>query len=256
MSVRAVPFFLCLTVGCSSTSALITQAPRGGVEFISTERRDRLFIMIDPINGPAKEITEISRFGEKIPASVPPRVSGLYELPSVKLIYSLDGWSHLDRPRYGDIEMRFVAREIWNSPKDGTIQAAMPDNKPQWPPGIALYDTGKLVRYFAPNEFWKAYTELDCFNFSSTLSYPLDFRFDDAAMTWTIKTQPRGPGFLYGQPPWYSEKWVINAQTGEVVSFRAVDWLLWAAGTLAILSVGGVWFILRRRKRMASLTAN
>ena len=255
MILRTVLSYLFLTFGSSSTFAVITQPPKGGVAFLQTERGDRLFIMIDPVNGPAQEITEIRRPGGKIPAPVPPRVSGLYELPSVRLIYSLDGWSHLERPQYGDIEMRFVVREVWNLPMDGKIRAAMPNDAPQWPPGLALYDAGKLVRYFASDEIWKAYTGWECFEHSTT-SYPLAYRFNDAAMSWTIKTQPRGPGILFGQPKWYSEKWVIDAPTGEVISFRAVDWLLWATCALAVLLAAGIWFYLRRKKRTVPGTAS
>lgn len=255
MALRIVLSCLCLSFGCPSTFALITQPPKGGVEFVSTERRDRLFIMIDPVNGPAKEITEVPGSGGRIPAGVPPRVSGLYELPSVKLIYSLDGWSHLDRPRYGDLEMRFVIREVWNSPKNGIIQATKPNDEGQWPPGLALYDRGKLVRYFYAEEIWKAYTDIECFEVS-TISYPVDYDFDDAATSWTIRTQPRGPSFLFGQPPWYSEKWVFNARTGEVISFRAVDWLLWASSALVALLTAGIWFLVRRRMRMVRGASN
>jgi len=121
----------------------------------------RVLVLIDPALGPA---AQAKKFGEKIIPPYPVDHAGVYDYPSFELIQLLEGWSHLERPNIANPDMRFILRDVFDPPVSGKFQSAVRGKDPsQWPPGLALYDEGKLVRYFPSEDIFLKYMDLHCF---------------------------------------------------------------------------------------------
>lgn len=252
MFFRSVLF--CLSLLALPCRAVITTGPKEPYvcHFWEGLLEHRVLILIDPVLGPAPQIT---KFGKKISPPHPIDHAGVYEYPSFKLIYRLDGWSHFEEPCIGDQEMRFLLREVWDPPVGGKI---LPPGKTpgQFPPGLALYDGGKLVRYFPPEDIYRKYRDEACFHFDTVFSYSSYFpRFDPGRAAWRIETLWRGPALLNGFPECYKESMIIDARTGDMLDFSSVDWLQRGAWTLVTAVAVGIIFWKRRKSRIMSEAA-
>src|SRR6478609_507359 len=102
-----------------------TPEPGAGYACFFGERKDRVAVLIDPALGTEPKITRFT--GEQVRGAaegtgdiVPPspiNVAGLYEYPSFKLVYALEGWSHKEWPHFAGTEMRYLLRDVWDPPE-------------------------------------------------------------------------------------------------------------------------------------------
>jgi len=116
---------------------------------------------------------------------------------------------------------------------------------------LALYDRGQLVKYYRPEEIWKAYRDLDCFVVMIPSPPLCEGYLNEESGFVHLTTQERGPAMFGGYPKWYHEEYTIDLRTGEILSVSIVDWIeraLWIAGAL-IAGWLRWWIIGSRRKR-------
>ncbi len=213
--------------------------------------RDRILILVDPAAGPNPEIKTAWNWNwqREITLPKPVAASGLYEYPSCKLIYPLEGWSKFEMPETGG-KGRFLLRVVRWLTEDGRILPP-PAGKPV-PFGLALYDGGRLVRHFKEEEIFEKYA--DELMFSTTASGAdrngYESGFDEGIQAWRITTQRRGPEFFQRSLlRCYWESYTWDARTGKVLSSWRVDWILWGSGLVLVLVTGTLLLILRHRRK-------
>jgi len=245
----ALRLCLILLLTAWSAGAYVLGSPEGPASCLRPAR-DRMLILIDSSAGPKPGITTVWNWHENITLPKPVNSSGLYEYPSCKLIYPLEGWSKFEMPYIGG-NGRFLLRRVLWLTDDGQIVFRPPGGKRASFQGLALYDEGRLVRHFKTEEIFKKYGD----HFIVATAGPEDrdvfvCEFDDAISAWQITTQHRGPYFTDEKRlRWYWESYTWDARTGEILSSSQVDWILWAACAAGALVAGFLVLLLRRQRR-------